>query len=153
MEQLLIFKNQKKTKQSYECCPWIWIYTPGVCTKSPQWCLSLCNPMDCSPPGSSLHGILQARILEWVVISSPGDLPDPGIEPTSLISPALADRFFITSTTWEALQNKSQPIKFPPMRDYIHTSESNTHSGTQTKYNIQFQVAIMSQKPFQVFYS
>ena len=33
-------------------------------------CLTLCNPMDCSPPGSSVHGILQARILEWVAISS-----------------------------------------------------------------------------------
>ena len=32
--------------------------------------VSLCNPMDCSPPGSSVHGILQARILEWVAISS-----------------------------------------------------------------------------------
>ena len=45
-----------------------------------QSCLTLCSPMDCSPPGSSVHGILQARILEWVDISSPGDLPDPGIE-------------------------------------------------------------------------
>ena len=34
-----------------------------------QWCLTLCDPMDCSPVGSSLHGILQARILEWVAIS------------------------------------------------------------------------------------
>ena len=35
-----------------------------------QLCLTLCDPMDCSPPGSSVHGISQARILEWVVISS-----------------------------------------------------------------------------------
>ena len=34
-----------------------------------QSCLTICNPMDCSPPGSSVHGILQARILEWAVIS------------------------------------------------------------------------------------
>ena len=33
-------------------------------------CLTLCDPMDCSPPGSSVHGILQARILEWAAISS-----------------------------------------------------------------------------------
>jgi len=52
--------------------------------------------MDCSPPGSSVHGILQARILEWVAILPPGDLPDPGIEPMSLLSPALAGRFFTT---------------------------------------------------------
>ena len=37
--------------------------------------------MDYSPPGSSVHGILQARILEWVLFPSPGDLPDPGIKP------------------------------------------------------------------------
>ena len=37
--------------------------------KSLQSCLTLCNAMDCSPPGSSVHGILQARILEWVAIS------------------------------------------------------------------------------------
>ena len=34
-----------------------------------QLCQTLCNPMDCSPPGSSVHGILQARILEWVAVS------------------------------------------------------------------------------------
>ena len=34
-----------------------------------QLCLTLCDPMDCSPPGFSVHGILQARILEWVAIS------------------------------------------------------------------------------------
>ena len=34
-----------------------------------QLCPTLCDPMDCSPPGSSIHGILQARILEWVAIS------------------------------------------------------------------------------------
>ena len=35
-----------------------------------QSCLTLCDPMGCSPPGSSVHGILQARILEWVAMSS-----------------------------------------------------------------------------------
>ena len=45
-----------------------------------QSCPTLCDPMDCSPPGSSVHGILQARILEWFAFPSPGDLPDPGIE-------------------------------------------------------------------------
>ena len=58
--------------------------------------------MDCSLPGSSVHGILQARILEWVAFPSQGDLSDPRIEPTSLMSPALADGFFITSETLEA---------------------------------------------------
>ena len=50
-------------------------------------CLTLCDPMDCSLPGSFVHGILQTRILEWVAIPlSRGDLPNPGIE---LVSPAL----------------------------------------------------------------
>ena len=44
--------------------------------------------MDCSPPGSSVHGIFQARILEWIVFPSLGDLPDPRIKPSS---PALQD--------------------------------------------------------------
>ena len=47
------------------------------------WCQTLCNPIDCSPPGSSVHGILQARILEWVAMPPPGDLPNTGIEPRS----------------------------------------------------------------------
>ena len=41
------------------------------------------DPMDCGPPGSSVHGILQARRVEWVAFPPPGNLPDPGIEPTS----------------------------------------------------------------------
>ena len=45
--------------------------------------------MHCSQPGCSVHGILQARILEWVASPSPGDLPDPGIKPTSPGSSAL----------------------------------------------------------------
>ena len=44
---------------------------------------TLCDPMDCSPPGSSIHGIPQARIREWVAISFSGDLPEPGIKPGS----------------------------------------------------------------------
>ena len=56
-----------------------------------QSCPTLCNPMDCGIPGSSVHGIFQARILEWVAISFPGNLPNSGIK---LRSPALAGRFF-----------------------------------------------------------
>jgi len=48
--------------------------------------------MDCSPPGSSVHGILQERILEWVAYPPPGVIPDPGIERASFTSPALAGR-------------------------------------------------------------
>ena len=50
--------------------------------------------MDCNPPGSSVRKILRVRILERVATFFPGDLPDPGIEPTSLAFPALAGGFF-----------------------------------------------------------
>ena len=43
----------------------------------------------CDPKGSSVHGVLQARILQWAAISSCRDLPDPGIKPVSPLSPAL----------------------------------------------------------------
>ena len=46
-------------------------------------CPTLCNPMDCSLPGSSVQGTFQARILEWVAVPSPGDFLDPGTEPGS----------------------------------------------------------------------
>ena len=39
-----------------------------MCARLFQSCLTLCDPIDCSPPGSFIHGILQARILEWVAI-------------------------------------------------------------------------------------
>ena len=41
-----------------------------MCAKSLQSCLTVCDPMDCSPPGSSVHGILQASILEWIAVPS-----------------------------------------------------------------------------------
>ena len=46
-----------------------------------QLCLTLCNPTDCSLPGLSDHGILQARILEWLACSSPEDLPTQRLIP------------------------------------------------------------------------
>ena len=49
--------------------------------------------MDCSPPDFSVHGISQAKTLEWVPFPTPGHLPNPGIEP---VSPALAGRLFTT---------------------------------------------------------
>ena len=62
----------------------------------------LCNPTDCSPPGSSVRGVLQARILEWVATPSSrgsSQLRDP----TRIsMSPALAVAFFTASATWEA---------------------------------------------------
>ena len=60
----------------------------------------LCDPMDCSLPGSSVHGTSQARILEWFAMPPPGDLPNPGIEPEA--SPASS-----------VLQADSSPLSHP----------------------------------------
>ena len=48
-----------------------------------QLCLTLCDPMDCSPSSSSVHETFLARRVEWVAFPSPGDLSDPGITPRS----------------------------------------------------------------------
>ena len=66
-----------------------------------QSCLTLGDPMNCSLPGSSVHGILQGRILEWVAMPSSRDLPNPGIELVSFISSSLLGVFFTTRVTWE----------------------------------------------------
>ena len=73
--------------------------------KSLQLCPTLCDtwPMDPGPPGSSVRGILQARILEWSGCPPPVYLPDPWIKPTSLTSAALTGRFFTASAIWKAL--------------------------------------------------
>ena len=71
------------------------ILLPEECM-SAQWCPTLCDPMDCSPPGSSVHGIPQARIWSGLPIPAPGDLPCPEIGPMSPVSPALAGRSFTT---------------------------------------------------------
>ena len=117
--------------------------TPAAAAKSLQLRPTLCDPIDGSPPGSPLRGILQARVLEWIVIAfskikhssiiktvssigiwelpelakkhllarqeywnklpfpPPWDLPNPGIEPITCMSSALAGEFFTTGTTWE----------------------------------------------------
>ena len=64
-------------------------YGWGLLAQSLWSCSTLCNPMDCSLPGSFVHGILRARIMKWVVMASSKDLPEPGIEPRSSASSAL----------------------------------------------------------------
>ena len=68
----------------------------SVCVLSHSVILTLCDPMGFNPPGSSVHGSLQARILGCVAIPTPGVLPNPGIETESLVSPALAGRLCTT---------------------------------------------------------
>ena len=65
-----------------------------------QLCLTLCDPLDCSPPGSSVHGILQARILEWVVIHFSRGSSQPREDQTWVSH--IAGRFFTIWATREA---------------------------------------------------
>ena len=73
-----------------------------MCAKLPQSCLTLCDPVDHSPPGPFAHGIPRHEYWSELPFPPSGDLPDPEIEPVSLMSPALGGRFFTTSVTWEA---------------------------------------------------
>ena len=57
-----------------------WIKNNQSESEVAQSCLTLCDPIDCSLPGSSVHGIFRAIVLEWIAISFSRDLPDPGIE-------------------------------------------------------------------------
>ena len=65
-------------------------------------CVQLyCDPMACSPLGSSVHGILKQEYWSGLLFLPPGHLPNPGIKPVSLVSPALAGKLFTTGITWE----------------------------------------------------
>ena len=76
--------NQNESLNKLDC----------YCCLLAKLCPTLCHPMDRSPPGSSVHGIFQARILEWVAISFSKGSSGPGAEP---VSPSLAGRFFTMS--------------------------------------------------------
>ena len=76
--------------------------------RSLQSCPTLCNRLGCRPSGFPVHGILQERILEWVAAPSFRDLPNPGIEPPSLMSPTLAVGFFTTATCLMMAVRQSQ---------------------------------------------
>ena len=87
------FRSKWKDHSLYTCC----VESDGEKKNvSLQLCPTLHDPMDCSLPDASVYGILQARILEWAVVPPPGDLPHPEIEPSSLVSHALAGGFFTT---------------------------------------------------------
>ena len=70
---------------------------------------ALCDPMDCHRPGSSVLGIFQAIFWSGLPLPPPGDLPDRGIGPAFLMSPALAGRFFTTSVFHYGGKNSIEP--------------------------------------------
>ena len=93
--------------------------------KSLQSFLTLCDTMDHSLPGSSVHGLFRQENWSRLQCPSPGDLPSPGIKPLSLTSPALTGGFFIISATCEA----------PMGHDFEHTLKDNEGQGRLTCYS------------------
>ena len=73
-----------------------------------QACVTQGGPMDCISPGFSVHGISQARILEWAFLS-PGDLPNPEAELKSLSSPALQAESLPSESPGKPICNKQNP--------------------------------------------
>ena len=63
--------------------------------QSLQSCLTLCDPVDCVPPGSYVHGILQARVQEWVAVPSSRGPSQPRDRTASFMSPALPGGFYM----------------------------------------------------------
>ena len=80
--------NHKPPRNEYMC----------VHIKSLQSCMILCDPMDCSPPGSSVHGILQARILEWLAMPSSRGSSQPRDRACISRDSCVAGRFFTTES-------------------------------------------------------
>ena len=83
----------------------------------PKSCLTLCDPMDCSQPGSSVHGICQVRILEWVVVPFSTDFANPRIKPASS---ELAGGFFTTEPLGRPMISNLFSMEGKTSIEYIH---------------------------------
>ena len=102
--------------------------------------------MDCSLPGSSVHGILQARILEWVACPPPGIYADPGIEPASLTLCADGD------DVGDIDENASQLVSpyFLPgaMLNTAHTSAGSALTGPLWQVLLWLRLSILRWRLF-----
>ena len=96
-----------------------------------QSCPTLYNPMECSPPGSSIHGTRQARIHSGLPFPTLGDPPRPGIEPTS---PALAGEFFTTVPSVQfsrsVMSNSLRPRELQHTRPPCPSPTPGVHSNS-----------------------
>ena len=124
--------------KSTSMCPHCWVLGKGpfpalqmvifVYAKSLQSCPTLCNPMECSPPGSSVHRIFQARIWSGLPCPSPGDLPDPEIETVSSVAPALQ-----TDSLPLSHQGSPQMVTFV-LKWQEERKEGETERGRETEF-------------------
>ena len=100
---LLLVQSQQLEKYKVEIFPLCFPAHLHVCAKSPQSCPTLCNPWTVAHQAPLPMGFSWQEYWSGLPFPTPGDLPDPGIEPVSLVSPELTGGFFTTSATWQAL--------------------------------------------------
>ena len=122
--------NFKSTLKGWLSILWWWWWWSFIC----QVMSNSCDPIDCSPPGSSVHRIFQARVWSGLPFPSPEDLPDPAIEP--------AGRFFTDWATreaqvsYECLSNYPIEMLTPELRASFNwnplTTTTHTHTETDT---------------------
>ena len=101
------FKNPRKVRHKEN-------HTEALCfcCVCAQWCLTPCDPMDCSLPGSSVHGILHARILEWVASSFSRESTEPRNWTHTFCVSCTGGQILSHWATWEAHHNQIAKIKW-----------------------------------------
>ena len=102
-----MFSFKKEKKQVYVCMSLL-LFRISLVVWSLSCVQPFWNPMHCSPPGSSVHAISQARILEWLSFHSPGDVPDPAIK----TSVSCIGGFFSTKLPGKSNYKVSTIIKY-----------------------------------------
>ena len=111
-------------------CSTTWyLFIPQIQHSGPQLCPTLWDPTDDSQPGSSVHGTFQARMLEWVAISSSRG----GIEPASPVFPALAGRFVTTEPPGKAVFKQKSWSLTPYLRSIFLCYSCPRMTKTETK--------------------
>ena len=103
-----------------------------MCSVAQSW-LTLCDPMDCSPPGSSVHGILQARILEWVSMPSSTGPSWPRDQTTSPESSALAGRVMTAAPPGKSQVSISFSKKCETPMPSAHPASDNAMKSPSTR--------------------
>ena len=116
----------------HSTCAWRRVSSVCARSRSVTSVVSNCDVMNCSPPGSSVGGTFQARVVGWAAFPPPGDLPDQGTEPTYPAAPALAGRFFFffffttTEPPGKCKLSVGDPLKLPGA---VTASKQAKHSG------------------------
>ena len=99
------------------------------CSQWLQSCPTLCDPMDYNPPGSPVHGISPAEYWSGMPLTPSWDLPDPGVKPTSLASPALAGMFFTTEPLGKPSRNHDSLSLSRGLSHWSDGKESSCNAG------------------------